>query len=292
MTAEQFAKQDEWPKYPWLDNPAAFRFAEAYAAAQLAEKEREIERLNPHTVEDGFGSSWPPCEKHDCSMQVMRPGDARCPHCENEDYVDRLTTEIDRWKALYYEQEEILCSCNLPKDRPDLHYVCEWHEEHPKHAEAADHVIGLMQRAEAAEQRLQEAQALNVYFRNAVGECHLMISRNTPEYQVQQEWESTDLPPRLQKIMRALRQREAELEQRDPTGRTPKDYAIEFGEYLAKAAEQYLEQRNLYDAKESDSDALMDAWRALRSSIGEFRKRATRAAIPAPPKEGSDATAK
>lgn len=45
------------------------------------------------TVTDGFGSTWPPCEKHDCSLQVMRPGDARCPHCETEDYIDRLLQE-------------------------------------------------------------------------------------------------------------------------------------------------------------------------------------------------------
>ena len=46
-----------------------------------------------------------------------------------------------------------------------------------------------------------KAQSLNEYFRDAVGECHLMISRGTSEYQVRKEWEATELPPRLQKIM-------------------------------------------------------------------------------------------
>jgi hypothetical protein len=63
----------------------------------------EIERLKrergPQTVEDGFGSVWPPCEKHNCEMQVMRPGDARCPHCETEDYIDRLNRELTELRA-------------------------------------------------------------------------------------------------------------------------------------------------------------------------------------------------
>lgn len=49
---------------------------------------------------------------------------------------------------------------------------------------------------------LAKAQAWNVYFRDAFGECHLMISRNTAEYQVRHEWEPTDLPHRLQRLMR------------------------------------------------------------------------------------------
>ncbi len=63
--------------------------------------------------------------------------------------------------------------------------------------------------------------------------------------------------------------------------RTPKDYAIEFGEYLAKAVEHYFKERNRYDAAEDeeeyDTDALNDAWRGVHSALGEFRKRAIRA---------------
>ena len=51
------------------------------------------------------------------------------------------------------------------------------------------------------EKERDEAKDLNVYFRDAVGECHLMISRNTSAYQVRGKWEPSDLPPRLQKIM-------------------------------------------------------------------------------------------
>lgn len=57
---------------------------------------------------------------------------------------------------------------------------------------------------------LETAQTLNEYFRDAVGECHLMISRSTSEYQVRKAWEPTDLPPRLQKIMKALETARAE----------------------------------------------------------------------------------
>lgn len=53
--------------------------------------------------------------------------------------------------------------------------------------------------------RLRESeareQALNEYFRDSVGECHVMISRNDSEFQIRSEWEPTDLPPRLQKVM-------------------------------------------------------------------------------------------
>lgn len=65
-----------------------------------------------------------------------------------------------------------------------------------------------------------------------------------------------------------------------PTGidleaRTDTDYAIEFGEYLAKAAESYMQAVADYGA--DDPDATNDAWDALRSAIYEFRKRAIKA---------------
>ncbi len=59
-----------------------------------------------------------------------------------------------------------------------------------------------------AREKLAAAESLNVYFRDAIGECHLMISRKTFEYQVRKEWECTDLPPRLQTVMKRI----AELE--------------------------------------------------------------------------------
>lgn len=46
------------------------------------------------------------------------------------------------------------------------------------------------------------------FLRESVGECHLMISRSTSEFQMKPAWELTTLPRRLQKIM----QRIAELE--------------------------------------------------------------------------------
>jgi hypothetical protein len=64
----------------------------------------EIERL-PQTVEDGFGSVWPPCHKHNITLQVMRPGDARCHECETEDYIDRLNQELTGLRAKLAEQE-------------------------------------------------------------------------------------------------------------------------------------------------------------------------------------------
>lgn len=58
-----------------------------------------------------------------------------------------------------------------------------------------------------------------------------------------------------------------------PAARTPKDFAIEFGEYLAVAAEFYLEASTMF---RSDSDLQNDAYRNLKSAIYEFRKRARR----------------
>jgi hypothetical protein len=65
-------------------------------------------------------------------------------------------------------------------------------------------------------------------------------------------------------------------------GRTLEQFAIEFGEYLAKSSEQYLsvvaEVTELSTAHSADADSLTDAYRALKSAIYEFRKRANRAA--------------
>src|SRR5690606_13597421 len=41
------------------------------------------------------------------------------------------------------------------------------------------------------------------FLRSSVGECHLMISRNSSEFQTQgEQWRLSDLPARLQRIMR------------------------------------------------------------------------------------------
>lgn len=59
--------------------------------------------------------------------------------------------------------------------------------------------------------------------------------------------------------------------------RTPKDYAIEHAEYMAKAAEKLL------DLPMDSGDDVLDARNALRNRIYEFRKRASRAS-----REGSN----
>lgn len=58
--------------------------------------------------------------------------------------------------------------------------------------------------AEFAEQKAKElelTERLNVFLGDSVGECHVMISRDSPEYQIRKEWEQTDLPPRIQKLI-------------------------------------------------------------------------------------------
>lgn len=59
--------------------------------------------------------------------------------------------------------------------------------------------------------------------------------------------------------------------------RTPTDYAIEFGEYLAQSAESLL-ALHAADPMELTEDDWTDTLKGLRSSIYEFRKRAVKAA--------------
>lgn len=59
------------------------------------------------------------------------------------------------------------------------------------------------------------------------------------------------------------------------TSRTSVDYAIEFGRYLATAAESFMGEQNR--AVEAGEDPDADFCRALESAIYEFRKRADRA---------------
>lgn len=78
------------------------------------------------------------------------------------------------------------------------------------------------------------------------------------------------------------------------TERSPKDYAIEHAEYLAKAAERLLDAANTLRALEAGEDvpelgdlqhaeeSYSDHYRGLTDAIYEFRKRAARAVAPAP----------
>lgn len=66
--------------------------------------------------------------------------------------------------------------------------------------------------------------------------------------------------------------------------RSEKDYAIEFGEYLAKDAEYFLSilngitTRTFIDFGDHDNHTFNDAARGLKSAIYEFRKRAAKCA--------------
>ena len=61
--------------------------------------------------------------------------------------------------------------------------------------------------------------------------------------------------------------------------RDDKDYAIEFGRYLATAAERYMSAVNDYvlSGRPASVDGMSDCWRGLQSAVHEFRKRADRA---------------
>ena len=70
--------------------------------------------------------------------------------------------------------------------------------------------------------------------------------------------------------------------------RSDKDYAIEHGEYLAKASERFQQtinvaMRAIVEGDDIDHDSTNDAWSALSSAIHEFRKRAARSAVSTAP---------
>jgi hypothetical protein len=64
---------------------------------------------------------------------------------------------------------------------------------------------------EALTQERDEARSLNQFFRDSVGECHVMISRKTSAYQIRREWDSSDLPPRIQRVMQKKEKAEQQL---------------------------------------------------------------------------------
>lgn len=64
----------------------------------------------------------------------------------------------------------------------------------------------------------------------------------------------------------------------DHLGRTDKDFAIEFGGYLANEAERFMRHHNSQDnLTATEADKGVERWSALSSAIYEFRKRAERA---------------
>jgi hypothetical protein len=68
----------------------------------------------------------------------------------------------------------------------------------------------------------------------------------------------------------------------EPTERSAKDFAIEFGGYLADSAEAFMAALNEYDVNpEADgaADVRGDCWKGLASAVYEFRKRADRAKL-------------
>lgn len=54
----------------------------ADVAARLTRRKREPQRA---TVDDGFGTTWPMCDRPDCELHVVRPGVARCYRCEDQE---------------------------------------------------------------------------------------------------------------------------------------------------------------------------------------------------------------
>ena len=88
-------------------------------------------------------------------------------------------------------------------------------------ADCAAELSKVQERLAAAQDQLAKARSLNEFFRDAVGECHTMISRNSSAYQIRCEWEDVDLircewedvdlPSRVQRVMQRAQRAETRL---------------------------------------------------------------------------------
>ena len=79
------------------------------------------------------------------------------------------------------------------------------------HDGCAAELSKVQERLAAAQDQLAKARSLNEFFRDAVGECHTMISRNSSAYQIRCEWEDVDLPSRVQRVMQRAQRAETRL---------------------------------------------------------------------------------
>ena len=103
-------------------------------------------------------------------------------------------------------------------------------------------------------------------------------------------WSSTSdhiVAQNVARQLRALKRLPASLPQHAQSGvveRDAKDYAIEFGGYLADAAYDYAKTINEAQFNNAiEADEISDSYRALQSAIYEFRKRRAALATPSTP---------
>ena len=117
-----------------------------------------------------------------------------CPICkslvEREELEKHIGACIDKPEPISEGERE----SRIRKDAHDGVYSGVFHSG------GAD-VLYLLDSIIALRRDRDEARANADFLRDSLGECHLMISRNTPEFQLKQEWDATSLPARLQKIL-------------------------------------------------------------------------------------------
>lgn len=88
-------------------------------AARLTRRKRAPQRA---TVDDGFGSVWPMCDRPDCDLHVVRPGVARCEDEERATVTDAAATCprcADRVTAPVGERRRCGCGRNELVHDPD-----------------------------------------------------------------------------------------------------------------------------------------------------------------------------
>lgn len=63
--------------------PDSVFFEGVYQASEAAAGWIE-DAAEDSTLDDDFGNVWAKCERADCQLQIVRPGKAQCPRCEEE----------------------------------------------------------------------------------------------------------------------------------------------------------------------------------------------------------------
>lgn len=106
-------------------------------------------------------------------------------------------------------------------------------------------------------------QALLEFFRDSVGECHVMISREADEFQIRHLWDSTDLPPRVLKLLQTTHHLQKAESQREAYEKANKELH-----------DAYMRVRGLLDAWETKTGGT-DRFEVVERKIIELKDKVT-----------------
>lgn len=123
--------------------------------------------------------------------------------------------------------------------------------------------------ATALQAKVEELTANGDFLRESIGECHLMISRNSVEYQLKKEWEVTTLPARLAKILARVRELEGQVAWLESQERNYESCNTDLWDRLTRAeatAARVTEERELWRRAQIREEAMVVR---LRGALGK-----------------------